>query len=101
LQTEILSKFGDKNYSMSANTLIDRKINDYLVKLNNKEKKAVLGVVKSLAEKHADDEAWDDEAYNIEMNRRFEELETGKVKGLTLDELEAHARQAYKNKKAQ
>jgi hypothetical protein len=33
------------------------------------------------------------------MDRRFGELETGKVKGYTLEEVEAGARESYKNRK--
>ena len=33
------------------------------------------------------------------MYRRFAELETGKVKGHTLEEMEAGARESYKNRK--
>ena len=43
-------------------------------------------------EKHQEDDFWkerawaDDKSYQDEMDRRFKELKTGKVKGLTLDE---------------
>jgi len=37
-------------------------------------------------------------AYLAEMDKRFKELETGKVNGLTIDELAARARQANKKK---
>jgi hypothetical protein len=39
-----------------------------------------------------------DKAYIAEMDKRVKELETGKVKGLTMDELAARARQANKKK---
>jgi hypothetical protein len=71
-------------------------ITHYLSQLNTEQQKAVLGVVKTFAQEEA---WWTDKKYIAEMDRRFAEMETGKVKGLTLDELEAGARQAYKNKK--
>jgi site-specific recombinase XerC len=37
----------------------------------------------------------DDKEYIADMNRRLDELESGKVKGYTLDEMEAVARQAF------
>ena len=39
-----------------------------------------------------------DKAYIAEMNKRVKELETGKVKGLTIEELAARARLANKKK---
>ncbi len=84
---------------MSVNMLIDKKINDYLIKLNSKEKKAVLGVVKTFADKHVNDEVWDDKTYLAEMNKRFKDYESGKVKTYSLDEVENRARAAYKAKR--
>ncbi len=84
---------------MSANTAIDKQINNYLIKLNDKEKRAVLSVVQTFAENHLEDDGWDEKEYLKEMDTRFKEYETGKVKGLTLQELENSVKQAYKNKK--
>jgi hypothetical protein len=39
-----------------------------------------------------------DKAYLAEMNKRVEELETGKVKGLTMDKLATRVRLANKKK---
>ncbi|PZR24970.1 MAG: hypothetical protein DI535_20190 [Citrobacter freundii] len=76
---------------------IDKEINHYLEYLNADQKKAVLGVVKSFAK---DEYAWwEDKSFLKELDRRTEELESGKVKGLTLDELEQGARDAYKTRK--
>ncbi len=72
-------------------------ITHYLSRLNAEQQKAVLGVVKTFAKE--EDTRWHDKEYIAEMDRRFAEMESGKVKTLTLDELEAGARQAYKNKK--
>jgi hypothetical protein len=71
-------------------------ITHYLNKLNVAQQKAVLGVVKTFAE---EDNRWTDKEYIAEMDKRFAELETGKVKALSLEELEAGARKAYKKSK--
>lgn len=71
-------------------------ITQYLGQLNLQQKKAVLSVVKSFV---LEDEWWNDKKYMAEMDRRFTEMETGKVKGFTLDEAENKVRQSYKNMK--
>jgi hypothetical protein len=82
---------------MGAAKPLDKEITHYLGHLSTEQKKVVLSVVKSFAR---EEEAWvDDKAYITEMDRRFKELETGKVKGLTMDELATRTRQAYKNRK--
>ena len=82
---------------MGAVKPLDKEITDYLGYLNTDQKKAVLGVVKNFArEEYA---WWEDKDFIKEMDTRFAELENGKVKGVTLDELEEGARQAYKNRK--
>jgi hypothetical protein len=82
---------------MSAATKLDKQINDYLIQLNNKQKKAVLTVVKTFAEEQESD-LWEDSAFIAELDRRTAEFETGKVKVLTLNELEARVRKAHKSK---
>ena len=81
---------------MSAEAQIDKQIVSYLEMLNSKQKKAVLSVVKTFAE---EEPSWSEKKFNSEMERRLSELESGKVKGLTLDQLEEGARKAYKNRK--
>lgn len=81
---------------MGAAKPLIKEITHYLGQLNTEQQKAVLGVVKTFAQ---EDPWWNDKSYMTEMDRRFSELESGKVKGLTLDELEAGARQHYKNEK--
>jgi hypothetical protein len=83
----------------TATTTIDKQINSYLVRLNAKEKEAVLSVVKTFAENRQEDEPWGDKTFVAEMDRRFNEMENGKVKSYTLDEAETHARRAYKDGK--
>lgn len=76
---------------------IEKEITDYLGHLSMQQKEVVLSVVKTFA---GEEEAWwDNKAYVAEMDRRFAELENGSVKGITLEELEAGARQAYETRK--
>lgn len=82
---------------MGAVKPLDKEITHYLGHLSTEQKKVVLSVVKSFAR---EEEAWvDDKAYIAEMDKRFKELETGKVKGLTIEELAVRARLANKNRK--
>ena len=81
---------------MKAPKPLVNEITYYLSQLNTAQQKAVLGIVKTFAKEET---WWTDKKYIAEMDRRFAEMETGKVKGLTLDELEAGARQSYKNRK--
>jgi putative addiction module component (TIGR02574 family) len=76
--------------------VIDKQINTYLGKLNAKEKEAILGVVKTFVENKED--TAEDPAFIAELDRRVVEFESGKVKTLTLDQLEARAGKAYKSK---
>ena len=77
---------------------LDKEISHYLDYLNTDQKKAVLGVVKNFAlEEYA---WWEDKAFIKELDNRTEELESGKVKAITLDELEENARQEYKSSKS-
>jgi hypothetical protein len=86
-------------YMGTAISSLDRQINNYLPQLNTQQKKAVLSVVKSYVAPHQENDPEEDKAYVAEMNRRFKEMEEGKVKLFTLDEAEAHARASYKPKK--
>jgi hypothetical protein len=79
--------------------IIDKQINTYLGQLNPKEKEVVLGVVKTFVENRHDDDLWEDKTFIAEMDRRFKEMESGKVKLYSLDEAEAHARQSFKARK--
>lgn len=85
------------NMIMGAAKPLDKEITHYLGHLSTEQKRVVLSVVKSFAR---EEEAWiDDKAYIAEMDKRYTELETGKVKGLSFDELATRTRQAYKNRK--
>lgn len=82
---------------MGAVQPLDKEITHYLGHLSTEQKKVVLSVVKSFAR---EEEAWiDDKAYIEEMDKRFKELESGKIKGLKLDNLATRARLAYKDRK--
>ena len=77
---------------------IDKKIVGYLEHLNIKQKKAVLNVVKTFAEEQPSD-IWEDPAFIKTLDRRTKELETGKVKGYSWEEVKQKARNAVKSKK--
>lgn len=83
---------------MRTATKLDKQINDYLLQLNDKQKKAVLTVVKTFAEEQ-EDEIWGDAAFIAELDRRTIEYESGNAKVFTLDELEARVRKAHKSKR--
>ena len=76
---------------MSAATKLDKQINDYLLQLNDKQKKAVLTVVKTFAEEQGN-KLWEDSAFIAELDRRTAEYESGKSKVLTLNELETNVK---------
>jgi len=77
---------------------IDKQITHFLPRLNSRQKETVLTVVKTFAEE-TDPGMWKDKAFMAEMDRRFSEMEKGKVKTFTLEEVEDEARQAYKKRK--
>ena len=81
---------------MGAKPLISE-ITHYLGQLNERQQKAVLGVVKTFAKEQS---CWDNKSYRDAMDKRFVDMESDRVKGITLDELEAGARQSYKVRKA-
>jgi hypothetical protein len=83
---------------MSEAKKLDDQISTYLAKLNDDQKKAVLTVVKTFAKEEEYDH-WKDPSFVKEMETRYNDLKTGKDKGITLDQLEESARKNYKNKK--
>jgi hypothetical protein len=79
---------------------IEKKINDYLVRLSQKQKKAVLTVTKTFAEEQdGESSVWDDKEFVAEIERRSDEMESGKVKSYNWQEVKQRARLAIKNKK--
>jgi hypothetical protein len=82
---------------MSTATVLDKQINNYLVQLNMKQKRAVLSVVKTFAvEKEQKYSPWEDESFVAEMDKRVAGLESGKVKGHTWEEVKRNAKQSQK-----
>lgn len=75
---------------MTAANKLDKEIFDYLPLLTEKQKQAVLTVVKTFAEEQESDH-WEDKAFIDELDRRAAELQSGKVKALTLTELQESA----------
>lgn len=80
---------------MLASDSIDKKITTLLPSLSIKQKKTVLNVVKTFVE----DDAWRDESFIKEMDRRTEEYENGKAKTFSLTQLEQKARANFKKAK--
>ena len=83
---------------MSAAAKLNKQINDYLVQLNDRQRKAVLSVVKTFAEEQ-DGDIWEDSVFIAELDRRTAEYEAGKAKVFTLDELEERVKRGYKSKR--
>ena len=81
---------------MGAVKLLDKEIAQYMEQLSVQQKEVVLSVVKTFAREEA---WWNDKVYMLERDRRFKELESGKVKGITLEAMESGARLSYKNRK--
>ena len=75
-------------------TAIDKEITNYLPLLNESQKEAVLTVMKTFAQESFSGE-YDDE-FTDELNSRFDDYETGKVNGFTLEETENRAREMYR-----
>jgi putative addiction module component (TIGR02574 family) len=85
------------NIAMGAAKPLDKEITHYLGYLSNEQKKVVLSVVKNFTHQ---EEAWkEDKHFIAEMEKRFKDLETGKDKGITMEELKARVRKSYKNRK--
>jgi hypothetical protein len=83
---------------MSEAKKLDEQISTYLARLNDDQKKAVLTVVKTFAKEEEYDH-WNDPSFVKEMETRYNDLKTGKDRGISLDQLEESARKHYKNKK--
>lgn len=77
---------------MNTIARLDKQIANYLELLNTKQKKAVLSVVKAFAEEEK--EMWEDDSFIKEMNARTYDLETGKVKGYSWDEVKKNTRKS-------
>lgn len=82
---------------MSAVAIVDKKITTLLPILTTKQKKAVLNVMETFAQ---EEDVWQDKNFVKELDRRTMEFESGKAKTLSLEQLEAKARNSYKAKNA-
>ncbi len=81
---------------------IEKQINNYLIQLNSKQKKAVLTVAKTFVEGQISErksDIWTDKGFVADIERRAAELESGKVKGYTWDEVKQRAKQPAQGKK--
>lgn len=85
---------------MSGATSLEKKIAAYLPQLTIRQKKTLLTVAKTFAEEQQEDKRWENKELIAEIDKRFTEYESGKVKGISLDELETKARESYRNRKA-
>ena len=71
---------------MSKRQSLDDKILSYLSLLNNKQKRAVMKLVKELGEKKEYD-IWEDPEFMAELDRRTADLESGKDRGYSWEEV--------------
>jgi hypothetical protein len=78
---------------------LDKKISSNLPQLNTQQKKVIWSLIKCYLESQQKNDLWEDKSYVVEMDRRFKEMESGKVKLHTINEAETHARKPYKSKK--
>jgi hypothetical protein len=83
---------------MNTTKTLDKEIRDYLPRLSSRQKQTILTVVKTFAEED-DEEILNDELFLAEMDKRFSEMEHGKVKTFSLEEVEEEARLFSKKKK--
>ncbi len=84
---------------MNSVVSLDKKIANYVEQLNAKQKKVVLSVAKAFAEEGTVDDIWEDAEFVKELDRRTKELESGKVKGYTWDEVKKITRKSLSEMK--
>lgn len=83
---------------MNTSKTLDKEIRDYLPRLSSRQKQTILTVVKTFAEED-EEEILNDELFLAEMDKRFSEMEHGKIKTFSLEEVEEEARLFSKKKK--
>lgn len=66
---------------------IREKLHDYINIADDKKVEAIYTMVENEIMENLD--LWEDEEFLNELDRRMEELQSGKVKGVTLDELKS------------
>lgn len=59
----------------------------------------VVRMVYAMLETDAQQDLWDDKEFVTEIERRTTEMQSGKVKGYTWEEVKQHALRSVKNKK--
>lgn len=85
--------------------VIDQEIVHLYSQLSEKHKKIILSVVKAFAAMNQQrmvekTNTWANyKAFEDDMHERFEDLKTGSIQSVTLSELEAGARDAFKRRK--
>ena len=82
---------------MTNTKILDKQINNYLPRLTSRQKQTVLTVLKTFADE--EDEMLYDQSFIDEMDKRFIEMENGKVKTFSLDEVETEAKSRNRKKK--
>jgi hypothetical protein len=98
-ESYILCKF-EKSRIMGVVKSIDKELKEALPLLTDRQKKTVLSVVKTFLEDAPTYDPWQDAHFVKEIDKRFSDYESGKVKGFTLEEVEAEARLAYKSEQS-
>lgn len=81
---------------MFTTNSIDTKIITLLPALSTQQKKAVLTVVKTFVEEHT--QVWDEDEYNKEMEKRFDDMQNGTIKPFTIHETIKAAKMSYLEK---
>ncbi len=80
---------------------LDKKLHEAINRLNDKQKKAVLGIVKVFAEEEEmPSDHWKYEHFVAEMEDRYQEYNSGNAKLFSLDEATNRAREAVKKLKS-
>ncbi len=82
---------------------LDKQLHSLIDNLNDKQKKAVLGIVKAFAEGEPANDQWKEEKFVAEMDRRYNDYKSGNAKLVSLDDVEKKAKaiaEKIKSKKA-
>jgi putative addiction module component (TIGR02574 family) len=77
-------------------TKIREQLHQYIDQAEDKKIKAIYTMVEEEIQTNS---IWDDDSFVAELERRVEELESGKAKGLTFDQVVDNARKAFKAKR--
>ena len=78
---------------------LNKQLHALIDNLNDKQKKAVLGIVKALGEEEQIYDHWKDENFVAEMNHQYNDYKSGKLVLVSLDDAEKKARTAAKKLK--